>query len=106
MLYLEPYVSLQIEFLGSTNRPVRVECDIIHGRPDTLSLRHYKEVLVEVFGTHLNYTQLVSLELTHATLGLAQIQHWSGKKVKSERLCKHLPTTATFLCRFLSSFDY
>ncbi len=56
VLYLEPYVSLQIEFLGSTNRPVRVECDIIHGRPDTLSLRHYKDVLVEVFGTHLNYT--------------------------------------------------
>ncbi len=56
VLYLEPYVSLQIEYLGCTNRPVRVECDIIHGIPDTLSLRHYKEVLVEVFGTHLNYT--------------------------------------------------
>ncbi len=36
VLYLEPYVSLQIEYLGSTTRPVRVECDIIYGRPDTL----------------------------------------------------------------------
>ncbi len=52
---LEPYVSLQINVLENTLRR-RVECDIIHGRPDTLSLRHYKEVLVEVFGTHLNYT--------------------------------------------------
>ncbi len=52
---LEPYVSLQINVLENTHRR-RVECDIIHGRPDTLSLRHYKEVLVEVFGTHLNYT--------------------------------------------------
>ncbi len=56
MLNLEPYLSLHVENSVSTNRPVRVECDIIHGRPDTLSLRHYKEVLVEVFGTHLNYT--------------------------------------------------
>ena len=35
---------------------MRIECDIVYGGPATLSLRHYKEVLVEVFGTHLNYT--------------------------------------------------
>ncbi len=56
MLNLEPYVNLHVENSESTHRPVRVECDIIYGHPDTLSLRHYKEVLVEVFGTHLNYT--------------------------------------------------